>query len=108
MAGPNCTSTAGIDTFDNGPPYDILKTVEDECHVEMAAGFFQDELTMTQEQNLLVVAGSKADSDDDAQYLHRSVARLSFQRRFELANHIKADSNIIIRIANAHSRQPTS
>ncbi|WP_026157725.1 hypothetical protein [Rhizobium leguminosarum] len=53
---------------------------------------------MTQEQNLLVVAGSNADSDDDVQYLHRSVARLSFQRRFELANDIKAVSNIIIRL----------
>ncbi|MBY2945084.1 Hsp20 family protein, partial [Rhizobium leguminosarum] len=56
---------AGIDTVDNWPPYDIIKTGEDAYRIEMAvAGFSQDELSMTQEQNLLVVAGRKADSDD--------------------------------------------
>ncbi|RWY68701.1 Hsp20 family protein [Rhizobium leguminosarum] len=84
---------AGIDTVDNWPPYDIIKTGEDAYRIEMAvAGFSQDELLMTQEQNLLVVAGRKADSDDDVQYLHRSVAQRSFQRRFELADHVKVES----------------
>jgi molecular chaperone IbpA len=78
-----------IETIDNWPPYDILKTGEDDYRIAMAvAGFSQDELTMTQEQNLLVVSGQKSNAED-IQYLHRGIAGRSFQRRFELADHVK-------------------
>jgi molecular chaperone IbpA len=50
------------------------------------AAFSQDELTMTQEQNMLVVAGQNA-SAENVQYLPRGIGR-SFQRRFELADHV--------------------
>ncbi|TDX76152.1 molecular chaperone IbpA [Neorhizobium sp. R1-B] len=79
----------GIETIDNWPPYDILKTGEDDYRIAMAvAGFSQDELTMTQEQNLLIISGQKANAED-VQYLHRGIAGRSFQRRFELADHVK-------------------
>uniref|UniRef100_UPI003101A218 Hsp20 family protein n=1 Tax=Neorhizobium sp. EC2-8 TaxID=3129230 RepID=UPI003101A218 len=78
-----------IETIDNWPPYDIVKTGEDDYRIAMAvAGFSQDELTMTQEQNLLVVSGQKSNAED-IQYLHRGIAGRSFQRRFELADHVK-------------------
>lgn len=78
-----------IETIDNWPPYDILKTGEDDYRIAMAvAGFSQDELTMTQEQNLLIISGQKANAED-VQYLHRGIAGRSFQRRFELADHVK-------------------
>ncbi|MBB3465066.1 Hsp20 family protein [Rhizobium sp. BK377] len=78
-----------IDTIDNWPPYDIVKTSEDDYRIVMAvAGFSQNELTMTQEQNMLVVSGQKANSQE-VQYLHRGIAGRSFQRRFELADHVK-------------------
>ncbi|TAN11232.1 MAG: Hsp20 family protein [Rhizobiaceae bacterium] len=74
---------------DNWPPYDIVKTGEDDYRISMAlAGFDQDELTITQEQNMLMVAGQKA-TEDDGQYLHRGIAGRAFQRRFELADHVK-------------------
>ncbi|NLS20032.1 Hsp20 family protein [Rhizobium sp. P40RR-XXII] len=77
------------DTIDNWPPYDIVKTGEDDYRIAMAvAGFSGDELTITQEQNILFVAGQKA-SGEDVQYLHRGIAGRSFQRRFELADHVK-------------------
>jgi molecular chaperone IbpA len=76
-----------IETIDNWPPYDIVKTGEDEYRIAMAvAGFSQDELTITQEQNMLFVAGQKANGED-VQYLHRGIAGRTFQRRFELADH---------------------
>jgi molecular chaperone IbpA len=78
-----------IETIDNWPPYDIVKTGEDDYRIAMAvAGFSQDELTITQEQNMLFVAGQKANGED-GQYLHRGIAGRSFQRRFELADHVK-------------------
>ncbi|MCV9943651.1 MULTISPECIES: Hsp20 family protein [unclassified Rhizobium] len=77
------------ETIDNWPPYDIVKTGEDEYRIAMAvAGFSQDELAIIQEQNMLVVSGQKANGED-VQYLHRGIADRSFQRRFELADHVK-------------------
>ncbi len=78
------------DTVDNNwPPYDIVKVRDDDYRIAMAvAGFTQDELTITQEQNMLFVSGQKANADD-VQYLHRGIAGRSFQRRFEIADHVK-------------------
>ncbi len=73
----------------NWPPYDITKNGDDSYRITMAvAGFSQDDLTVTQEQNVLMVTGKKAD-DDGAQYLHRGIAAGSFQRRFELADYVE-------------------
>jgi molecular chaperone IbpA len=80
-----------VTSVDNWPPYDIVKTGEDDYHISMAvAGFTQDDLTITQEQNMLIVIGQKiGDEEDDRQYLHRGIAGRAFQRRFELADHVK-------------------
>jgi molecular chaperone IbpA len=86
----NALETASrIDTVDNWPPYDIAKTAEDDYRITMAvAGFAQDELAITQEQNMLMVAGQKA-GEDRGEYLHRGIAARAFERRFELADHVK-------------------
>ncbi|WFU11588.1 Hsp20 family protein (plasmid) [Rhizobium sp. CB3090] len=74
---------------DNWPPYDIMKSGEDDYRIAMAvAGFSQDELAITQEQNMLIVSGQKANGEE-FHYLHRGIAGRSFQRRFELADHVK-------------------
>lgn len=76
-------------TADHWPPYDIIKTGEDDyCIIMAVAGFSQDELTITHEPNMLVVAGSKP-SEDLGDYLHHGSANRAFQRRFELADHMK-------------------
>ena len=78
-----------VSTIDNWPPYDIVKTGEDQYRVTLAvAGFGENELNVTQERNLLVVSGEKA-ANEDSQYLHRGIAGRSFQRRFELADHVR-------------------
>ena len=78
-----------IESIDNWPPYDIVKTGADDYRVAMAvAGFSQDELTITQEHNMLLIVGQKS-SGEDKQYLHRGIADRSFQRRFELADHVR-------------------
>ena len=55
------------------------------------AGFSQDELNITTENNRLVVTGDKAEDQetDDTAFLYRGIATRSFERRFNLAEHVK-------------------
>jgi molecular chaperone IbpA len=81
-----------IQPMDNWPPYDIIRVGEDAYRIVMAvAGFDREELTLTDRPNLLVVSGAKreADIDPDTQYLHKGIAERTFERRFELADHVK-------------------
>ncbi|MEW9804992.1 Hsp20 family protein [Mesorhizobium marinum] len=74
---------------DNWPPYDIVKTGEEAYRIVLAvAGFAENELSITHERNLLVIEGTKADSDE-LQYLHHGLALRPFARRFELADHVR-------------------
>ncbi len=82
-------SASRIETIDNWPPYDIIKTGDDDYRITMAvAGFSEPGLTITQEQNMLFVPGQK-DASEEVRYLYRGIAGRSFQRRFELADHVK-------------------
>jgi molecular chaperone IbpA len=86
-----------VATLDGWPPYDIVKAGDDDYRIEMAvAGFTEDELTITQERNMLTVAGQKSGEDQSAQYLHRGIAARTFQRRFELADYVKVvDASLV-------------
>ncbi|MER9328508.1 Hsp20 family protein [Mesorhizobium sp. M0488] len=78
-----------VTATDNWPPYDIAKAGEDDYRITMAvAGFSQDQLTITHQPNLLVVSGSQP-GEDNGQYLYRGIAGPAFERRFELADHVK-------------------
>ena len=81
-------------SFESWPPYDIMRTSEDSYRITMAvAGFAESELTITHEPNLLVVTGDKPEPEGD--YLHRGIPGTSFERRFELADHVKvANANL--------------
>jgi molecular chaperone IbpA len=84
-----------IQPMDHWPPYDIIKVGEDAYRIVMAvAGFDRDELTLTDRPNLLVVSGAKRDSapDPDVVYLHKGIDERTFERRFELADHVKVAS----------------
>ncbi|MGC1300775.1 MAG: Hsp20 family protein [Caulobacteraceae bacterium] len=76
------------------PPCDIEKTGEDAYRVTLAtAGFKPEELELTAQPNLLIVAGRKADGDGgERHYLHRGIAARSFERRFELADYVVVKS----------------
>lgn len=80
-----------IPTVDNWPPYDIVKTGEDDYRIDMAvAGLAEADLTITQERNTLVVTGRKVQEPQSAaEYLHRGIAGREFERCFDLAEHMK-------------------
>ena len=78
-----------VQSLDNWPPYNIEKVGEDQYRITMAvAGFSPDELNLTTQPNWLVVSGQKQ-GEESTQYLHRGIATRSFERRFELADHVK-------------------
>ena len=77
------------------PPYNIAKTSgekagEDTYRITFAlAGFAESDLDIQVESNTLTVRGKQNQDKDAAQYLHRGIAGRSFERKFELANHIQ-------------------
>jgi molecular chaperone IbpA len=74
------------------PPYNIEKLAEDRYRITMAvAGFSADDVTITAQDNVLLVNGKvKAEADErQRQYLHRGIAGRAFERRFQLADHIR-------------------
>jgi molecular chaperone IbpA len=71
------------------PPYDIVKTGDDNYRISIAvAGFTQEELDVNFRSNLLIVTGSKQEVAT-AGYLHRGIASRPFEHRFELADHVR-------------------
>jgi molecular chaperone IbpA len=84
-------NTQRLQAVDTWPHYDIIKAGEDEYRITMAvAGFGRGDLDITQDRNLLVVKGGKAE-DQQGEYLHRGIAARSFERRFELADHVRVE-----------------
>ncbi len=72
------------------PPYNIERTGEDAYRIAMAvAGFGEDDLNVTVEDNTLTVQGKVEDKDGNGRYLHRGIAGRSFERRFQLADFIE-------------------
>ncbi len=73
------------------PPYNIRTTGEDHYQITMAvAGFAEEDLNVTTEQNRLIVTGErKNEAEETGEYLHRGIATRSFKRRFNLAEHVK-------------------
>ena len=54
------------------------------------AGFSPAELDITVQENSLMVTGKAQKEDEDGGgYLHRGIARRTFERRFSLADHMK-------------------
>ncbi|MEO6247563.1 MAG: Hsp20 family protein [Sphingomicrobium sp.] len=74
---------------DNYPPFDLQRIDDNRFRISLAvAGFGQDEIDITAQQNQLVVTGKKSD-EEGASYIHRGIANRSFERRFGLSDHIK-------------------
>jgi len=76
------------------PPYNIEKTGETTYRITIAvAGFSEAELSIESREGQLVVSGRKAEAEDKAaQFLHRGIATRAFERRFQLADHVRAQS----------------
>jgi molecular chaperone IbpA len=75
---------------DNYPPFNIERVSDTEYVVTIAvAGFKPEEIDITAQENLLVVAGKKdVEGNDNRDFLHVGIANRNFERRFQLADHV--------------------
>ena len=81
------TQDAGSSTY---PPYNIEKLGEAEYRISIAvAGFTEAELTVEQRETELVIAARKAADETQRTYLHRGIATRAFEKRFQLADHVR-------------------
>jgi len=79
-----------LDSGNAYPPYNIESTGENAYRLTMAvAGFAADELDITVQENALLVTGKSKREEEGKEYLYRGIARRAFERRFQLADHIK-------------------
>jgi molecular chaperone IbpA len=79
------------------PPYNIEKLGEEAYRVTMAvAGFGLDDIDITVHENTLTVTGKAKDDEKGPQYLHRGIAGRAFERRFQLADHIKVSGASLV------------
>jgi len=78
---------------DGYPPYNIERirrsadgSTTERLRITLAvAGFSEEDLEVTTEENQLVIRGRQGDPDD-REYLHRGIAARQFQRMFVLAD----------------------
>jgi HSP20 family molecular chaperone IbpA len=72
------------------PPYNIEQIGENGLRITLAvAGFSMDDLSVTIEDNQLVIRGKQADDEPERLYIHRGIAARQFQRAFVLAEGIE-------------------
>ncbi|MEM0556582.1 MULTISPECIES: Hsp20 family protein [Aeromonas] len=71
------------------PPYNIEQLGDNDYCISMAvAGFTQEELELSFQENLLTVKGNKQ-ADTGRNYLYQGIAERGFERRFQLADYVR-------------------
>jgi molecular chaperone IbpA len=80
-----------LDNQDGYPPYDIVRTGEESFRISVAlAGFTPNDIAITAQQNLLTVAGRRADNPQH-EYVYKGISLRPFERRFSLADHVEVE-----------------
>ena len=72
------------------PPYNIEQIGDNGLRITLAvAGFGEDDLQISVEDNQLIIRGRQADDCEERLFLHRGIAARQFQRAFVLAEGIE-------------------
>jgi molecular chaperone IbpA len=77
------------------PPYNVAQLSEDSYRIELAvAGFTAEEIEIETHEGVLNITGHQTPKaeNDEAEYLHRGIAERGFERRFQLADHVRVAS----------------
>lgn len=87
----------GYDSAPSYPPYDIERTGEDSYRISIAvAGFAEQDLSVETRENTLSVRGARGakveEQEPKTEVLYRGIASRSFERRFQLAEHVHVTS----------------
>lgn len=75
----------------NYPPYDIVRTGDDNYEIRVAAaGFRQDEIEVEFHEGQLKISGAHNDEvAPEVDYLHHGISNRSFLRTFSLADYVE-------------------
>lgn len=82
------------DSAQTYPPYNIERTGEDSYRISMAvAGFSETEIDIEAHRNVLTVKGERSpeQNGEGSEVLYRGIAARSFERRFQLADHVEVN-----------------
>lgn len=85
-------ATQAAKTGASYPPYNVVRLSEDSYRIELAvAGFTPDDIDIETHEGTLSVSGGQTPKaeNDAAEYLHRGIAERGFERRFQLADHVR-------------------
>ncbi len=77
------------------PPYNVARLTEDTYRIDLAvAGFTSEDIDIETHEGVLTVSGGQTPQaeNDAAEYLHRGIAERGFERRFQLADHVRVSS----------------
>jgi HSP20 family molecular chaperone IbpA len=75
---------------DNYPPYNIELLGETKIYIKLAvAGFVEEELTIYQEGNNLIIKGEKHEEQTENIFIHRGISFRKFQKSFVLADGVE-------------------
>jgi molecular chaperone IbpA len=75
----------------NYPPHNVIKTGDETVLIEVAiAGFDEGEISITVENNTLLISGQQNKNDPiNYEYLHRGLSSRNFIQKFKLAEHVE-------------------
>ena len=74
------------------PPYNIEKTADDAYRISIAvAGFADEDLSVEVREHALIVSARKSEDESERTYLHRGIATRAFERKFQLADHVRVN-----------------
>jgi len=82
----------GPEAANSYPPYNIERTGENAYRISVAvAGFTDKDIGIEVKENVLAVRGEKQVRDEDrkAEVLYQGIAARTFERRFQLADHVQ-------------------
>lgn len=73
------------------PPYNIEQIDPEHWAVTLAvAGFSADDIDVSMQENLLMIAGrARQETDGERSYLHRGIAERAFERKFVLSDGVE-------------------
>jgi molecular chaperone IbpA len=89
---------SGVEAAPTYPPYNIERTGENAYRITVAvAGFTEADLDIEVKENTLTLRGEKKaeQNGESAQVLYRGIAARSFERRFQLADHVEVKGAVL-------------
>ena len=76
-------------TSTNYPPYNVIKSDENNYTIEVAvAGFKKKEITVQVDKDQLTIKGAKPKDEEKHQYLHHGLSARSFNHQFTIAEYM--------------------